>query len=74
VCFGDIEGNVLCLSIDEKEQLFNLNMNSQKISRMHFIQNNVVIASETEVRMLDAGGSVIGSYQIDKNNGIIQDM
>jgi hypothetical protein len=49
-------------------------MNSQKISRMHFIQNNVVIASETEVRMLDAGGSVIGSYQIDKNNGIIQDM
>ena len=41
---------------------------------MHFIQNNVVIAAETEVRMVDAGGQVIGGYQIDKNNGNISDI
>lgn len=48
-------------------------MNSQKIVRMHFIQNNVIIAAETELRMVDASGSVIGSHQIDKNNGTIND-
>lgn len=46
-------------------------MNSQKIARLHFIQNNVIIAAETEVRMVDASGCNIGSYQIDTNNGTI---
>lgn len=74
MAFGDIEGNVLCFSIEEKEQLFNFNINSQKITRMHFIQNNVIIAAETEVRMVDASGTSIGSYQIDKNNGTVSDI
>lgn len=74
LAFGDIEGSILCLSIEEKEQLFSFNMNSQKITRMHFIQNNVIIAAETEVRIVDAGGNVIGSHLIDKNNGTVNDM
>lgn len=59
------------MDFEEKDQLFNLNMNSQKIARMHFIQNNVIIAAETEVRMVDASGANIGSYYIDTNNGLI---
>lgn len=74
VSFGDIEGNILCLSIEDKELLFTMNMNSQKIIRMHFIQNNVIVAAETEVRMIDASGHNIGSYLIDKNNGTISDI
>jgi hypothetical protein len=38
---------------------------------MHFIQNNVIIAAETEVRMVDVSGSNIGSYSVDTNNGTI---
>lgn len=49
-------------------------MNSQKITRMHFIQNNVIIAAETEVRMIDASGSNIGSYLVDTNNGVLSDI
>ena len=49
-------------------------MNSQRIVRMHFIQSNVIIAAETEVRMLDISGSNIGSYLVDKNNGNINDI
>lgn len=41
---------------------------------MHFLQNNVIIAAETEVRIVDAEGSVIASYLIDKNNGTISDI
>ena len=41
---------------------------------MHFIQNNVVIGAETEVRVVDATGQDIGSYLVDKNNGTISDM
>lgn len=49
-------------------------MNSQKIARIHFIQNHVIIAAETEMRMVDITGSTIGSYQVDANNGTIQDI
>ena len=49
-------------------------MNSQRIVRMHFIQSNVIVAAETEVRMLDASGGSIGSYLIDKNNGTVNDI
>jgi hypothetical protein len=41
---------------------------------MHFIQNNVIVAAETEVRIVDATGNVIGSHQIDKNNGTVNDI
>lgn len=64
----------MCLGIEEKEQLFSFNMNSQKITRMHFLQNNVIIAAETEVRIVDAAGNIIGSHLIDKNNGTVSDM
>ncbi len=74
VAFGDIEGNVICMGLEEKEQLFSLNMNSQKIERMHFIQNNVVIAAEKEMRIVDVSGSSIGSYMVDANNGQISDI
>ncbi len=74
VAFGDLEGNVICMGVEEKEQLFSLNMNSQKISRMHFIQNHVIIAAETEMRMVDITGSTIGSYMVDANNGSIGDI
>lgn len=74
VAFGDVEGNVICLGVEEKEQLFSLNMNSQKIVRMHFIQNHVIIAAETEMRMVDITGSTIGNYQVDANNGTINDI
>ena len=74
MAFGDLEGNVICMGVEEKEQLFSLNMNSQKISRMHFIQNHVIIAAETEMRMVDITGSTIGSYMVDANNGSIGDI
>ena len=41
---------------------------------MHFIQNNIIIAAETEIRMVDVVGTMIGSYQIDSNNGIVSDI
>lgn len=74
LAFGDLEGNVICIGIADREELFTLNMNSQRITRMHFIQNNVVIGAETEVRVVDATGQDIGSYLVDKNNGAISDM
>lgn len=49
-------------------------MNSQKIIRMQFIQNNVIIAAETEVRMLDISGTNIGSLMVDTNNGTISNI
>lgn len=49
-------------------------MNSQKIVRMHFIQNNVIIAAETEVRMVDVSGTNISSLMVDTNNGSINDI
>ena len=49
-------------------------MNSQKIIRIHFIQNNIIIAAETQIRIVDASGQEIGSYLVDKNNGTINDM
>ena len=51
-----------------------MNINSQKVTRIHFIQNNVVIAAESEIRMIDASGHDIYNYFIDKNNGTISDM
>ena len=71
MAFGDVEGNVICLGFEDKEELFVLNINSQKIVSMFFIQNNVIIAAETEIRMVDVVGTNIGNYQIDKNNGVI---
>ena len=38
---------------------------------MHFIQNNVIISAETEIRIVDVSGQNIGSYSVDSNNGII---
>jgi hypothetical protein len=49
-------------------------MNSQKISRMHFIQNNLITSSETEVRMIDIEGKTLASFFVDKNNGTINDI
>ena len=34
LAFGDIEGNVCCLNFEEKEQIYNINMNSQKITSL----------------------------------------
>jgi hypothetical protein len=41
---------------------------------MHFLQNNLIVAAETEVRMTDVTGTNIGSYLVDSNNGTIADM
>ena len=41
---------------------------------MHFIQNNVIIAAETEIRMVDVSGTNIGNHQVDSNNGPINDI
>lgn len=62
------------MSIEEKEVLFTLNINSQKIIRTNFIQNCLIAAAETEVRLLDMEGMPIASYQVDKNNGTITDI
>lgn len=64
----------MCLEIDEKEQLYTLNMNSQKITRLLFIESNLVASAETEMRLLDIGGKLVASHFIDKNNGVINDM
>ncbi len=41
---------------------------------MHFIQNNLIAAAETELRLLDLSGTVLTSYFVDKNNGVITDI
>lgn len=46
-------------------------MNSQRINRLQFIQNHLVAASETEIRVIDLSGSLLASYFVDKNNGSI---
>ena len=45
VSFGDIEGNVIGLNIDEREKLFEVNMHSQKISRLRYLENNLIAAA-----------------------------
>lgn len=59
------------MSIDGKEQLFHLNMHSQRIIRLFFIQNNLIISSEKEMRIVDLGGADLSHYVIDNNNGTI---
>ena len=49
-------------------------MNSQKITRLLFIESNLVASAETEMRLLDIGGKLLASHFIDKNNGIINGM
>lgn len=46
-------------------------MSSQRIHRLRFIQNHLISASETEVRVTDLSAMVLASYFIDKNNGMI---
>ena len=46
-------------------------MNSQRIGRLRFIENNLIAASESEMRIIDYGGSMLCSYFVDKNNGTI---
>ena len=46
-------------------------MSSQRINRLRFIENNLIAGSETEIRIIDLGGSILSSYIVDKNNGSI---
>lgn len=45
--FGDIQGNIVSINVDQKQQIYCLNMNSQRINRLLFIQNHIIGASET---------------------------
>ncbi len=49
-------------------------MNSQRINRLRFIENHLIGASETEIRIIDLSGSILSSYFVDKNNGSITDI
>ena len=49
-------------------------MNSQKITRMLFLENRLICSSETEVRVLDMTGALLTSYFVDKANGTIADI
>lgn len=49
-------------------------MNSQKITRLLFIESNLCCSAETEMRLLDIGGNLLASMFVDKMNGIINDM
>jgi hypothetical protein len=44
---GDIEGNIVGIDITEREQLFSLNMNSQKITRLSFLQHSIIALAES---------------------------
>ena len=46
-------------------------MNSQRINRLLFIQNHIIGASETQIRIVDLSGQLLTSYFVDKNNGTI---
>lgn len=46
-------------------------MNSQRINKLLFIQNHIIGASETEIRIVDLSGTLLTSYFVDKNNGAI---
>lgn len=45
--FGDIEGEIVCINLEERSQIFTINMNSQRIGRMRFIENNIIVTAET---------------------------
>ncbi len=49
-------------------------MNSQKITKLLFIESNLCCSAETEMRLLDIGGNMLSSLFIDKMNGLINDM
>lgn len=55
--FGDIEGNVICVSITERERLYEINMGGQKLCRTIFINANVIAAAENSIRLIDQKGS-----------------
>lgn len=59
------------MEIDDREQLYTINMNSQKITRLLFLESNLIVAAETEMRIIDNGGNLIASHFVDKNNGLI---
>ena len=62
------------LNIDEKEKLYEINMHSQKICRLFFLENNLIAAAETEIRLIDFEGQELTSYFVNKSNGNITDI
>mgnify|MGYP000853850081 CR=1 FL=1 len=43
LAFGDVEGNVVSVNIEEKEKLFSVNINNQRIIRLFFLHSNIVV-------------------------------
>lgn len=59
LAIGDIEGNIVCVSIEEKEKVWSASINSQKIARLYFLHSNLVVAGETDIRHLDNKGMLV---------------
>lgn len=57
MAFGDIEGNIVSVNIEEKEKLFTVNINNQRIIRLFFLHSNIVAGGETDLRLLDSKGT-----------------
>ena len=64
IAFGDIEGNVVVMNASNRNKLFELNLNNQKVIRLEYLTTNLVAIGEAEIRLLDNHGNLITHFLI----------
>lgn len=72
LAFGDIEGNIIVMNLDERERVCEAGVPGQKIARILFIKNNIIAAGETDIKLLDTKGTFLCNHR--KNTHLIQNV
>jgi len=75
LAYGDEDGGVSLKDLRSEEIVCTYNIQDQKISSLHFINNNqVLVSGETTIKLIDLAGNELIKMNPNEYNGVIVDL